>query len=89
MEKLPTSILLKINKLFRWSNLTEFTNFKTEISKFFQVQWLSHFSIKQVQEVDIVFLCMFASRYLTLTIILLYLWSSIHTSPESPRTCYP
>jgi len=87
MEKLPTSILLKINKLFRWSNSTEFANFKTEISKFFQVQWLSYFSIKQLQEVDIVFLCMFASRYLTLTIILLYLWSSIHASPESPRTC--
>jgi len=87
MEKLPTSILLKINKSFRWSNSTEFVNFKTEITKFLQVQWLSSFSIEQLREVDIVFLCMFFSRYLALTLVLLYLWSSIHASPESPRTC--
>lgn len=87
MEKLPTSILLRINKSFRWSNSTELANFKTEITKFLQVQWLSYFSIEQLREVDIVFLCMFFSRYLALTLILLYLWSSIHVSPESPRTC--
>lgn len=87
MEKFPTSLLLKINKSFRWSKLTEFANLKTEISKFLQVQWLSYVSIEPLREVDIVFLCMFVSRYLTLMIILLYLWSSIHSSPESPRTC--
>lgn len=87
MEKLPTSIWLKIHKSFRWSNSTEFANFKTEISNFLQVQWLSYFSIKQLREVDIVFLCMFVSRYLTLTLILLYLWSSFHASTQSPRTC--
>ncbi len=88
MEKLPTSFLLKINKSFRRSNSAEFTNLKTEISKFLQFQWLSYLSIDKLREVDIVFLCMFASRYLTLTIALLYLWSSIHGSPDSLRTCY-
>ncbi|YAG05054.1 hypothetical protein NSTC731_01311 [Nostoc sp. DSM 114167] len=87
MEKLPTSIWLKINKSFRRYNSTEVVNFKTEITKFLPVQWLSYFSIEQLREVDIVFLCMFFSRYLALTLVLLYLWSSIHASPESPRTC--
>jgi hypothetical protein len=83
MEKLPTSFLLKINRTFRWSNSNEFAKFKAEISKLLQVQ----FSIEELQEIDIVFLCMFISRYLTLTIVLLYLWSSIHATPESLKTC--
>jgi hypothetical protein len=77
MEKLPTSNLLKTSKVFHWQKSTEFFKLKTDVIRFFQLQWLSYF-YKHLPEVDIVLFCVFASRYLALMIILLYLWSSIH-----------